>query len=498
MKITKLDVKNFRHIQGQKIEFGGKLTVITGQNSTGKSSLLGWIAQACDFKSKNRTINGKAFQTQYSEIFRFCSKNDYSKKYNVSLQYKENQKDEEKIKVMKTRHVPETEKGPERYRVDFDDRGVAIDFPVIYLGLKRLIPLATEKNISQKEIQLNNAEINLFSNLSKKILILLDKNISSEGIKSTNKDILTMKTEKYGYLGNSAGQDNIGQIISALISFIRLKNNQGNDYQGGLLLIDEIDATLYAGSQIHLIKELYKFSRDNNIQIVFTTHSLEILEHLSGQTGKNTKINFLELKNKTIKNTLNPSIKFLINKIKVQTGQKDKILKTEVLCEDKETELWCKNLLNGLDYKKYLNIKAGPFGEGYLSKMAESKHSIFKNVYFVLDGDCRETYKNKRLPPRTIILPEKRPPEIVFYKFLNNLKDSDPFWIEDDDSNFSKQTCFQDYQSTDLSTVKRWFKDATFKTLFGGLYAKLFNRWKQDNPKLVKKFQEEFKKMINK
>ena len=406
MEITKLNIQNFRHIQNQTIEFGKNLTVITGQNSTGKSSLLGWVAQACDFKSKNRTINGKAFQAQYSEIFRFCKKNDYSKKYNISLQYKENKNDKEKIKVMETRHVPKTEKGPERYRVDFDDRGIAIDFPIIYLGLKRLIPLATEKNISQKEIQLNNNEINYFSNLSKKILILLDKNISSEGIKSTNKDILTMKTEKYGHLGNSAGQDNIGQIISALISFKRLKQEQDNSYKGGILLIDEIDATLYAGSQIHLIKELYKFSRDNNIQIIFTTHSLEILEHLSEKIGENTKINFLELKNKTIKNKLNPSIKFLINKIKVQTGQKDKILKTEVLCEDRETELWCKNLLNGLDYKKYLNIKAGPFGEGYLSTMAESKHSIFKDVYFVLDGDCRKKYKNKKLPLRTIILTE--------------------------------------------------------------------------------------------
>ncbi|HIP34280.1 MAG TPA: hypothetical protein EYG89_06160, partial [Bacteroidia bacterium] len=111
-------------------------------------------------------------------------------------------------------------------------------------------------------------------------------------------------------------------------------------------------------------------------------------------------------------------------------------------------------MLSGIDYKKYLNIKAGPFGEGYLSTMAESKHSIFKNVYFVLDGDCKEKYKKKKLPPRTVILPENKPPEIVFYNFLNNLEDDDLFWIEDDEINYSKQTYFQDYQSSDLSTAK--------------------------------------------
>lgn len=498
MKITKLNIKNFRHIKNQTIEFGDKLTVITGQNGTGKSSLLGWVAQACDFKPMYKTVTAQNFYSKYSEIFRFCKENDYSKKYIVSLKYKESQNGKEETKLMKTRYTPKTKKGQERYRVDFDKRGTAIDFPVIYLGLKRLIPLATEKKISQRKFKLDTSEMKSFSDLSKKILILLDKNISSEGIKSTNKDILAMKTEKYGHLGNSAGQDNIGQIISALISFKRLKHEQGNSYKGGLLLIDEIDSTLYAGSQIHLIKELYKFSRDNNVQIVFTTHSLEILEHLSKKIDEDTKINFLELKNKTIENKLNPSIKFLINKIKVQTGQREKILKTEVLCEDREAELWCKNLLNGVDYKKYLNIKAGPFGEGQLSTMAESAHPLFKNVYFVLDGDCRKKYTTKKLPPRTIMLPENMPPEVVFYRFLKNLRDNDMFWIEDEEVNFSQQICFQDYQDSSLSTAKRWFKDTVFKLLFGGTYAKVFNRWKQDNQKVVKEFQEDFGQILKK
>lgn len=493
MKVTKLKIDTFRHIENQTIEFGDKLTVITGQNGTGKSSLLGWVAQACDFKSSNKTITGKSFQSKYSEIFRFCQENDYSEKYAVSLCYKEAENRREEEKVMNTRY----EKTEKRYRVDFDGRGTALDFPVIYLGLKRLIPLATEKSISQKAIQLNKEELSTFSRLSKKILILLDDKITSEGIKSTNKDILAMKTSRYSHLGNSAGQDNMGQIISALLSFKRLEQERKGDYQGGLLLIDEIDATLYAGSQIHLVEELYNFSRKHNIQVVFTTHSLEILEHLSERVGEDTKINFLELKNKTIINRLNPPIKFLINKVKVQTGQKNKVQKLEVICEDREAELWCRNLLNGVSYKNNLNIKAGPFGEGFLSKMAESRHPIFKDVYFVLDGDRREKYKNKKLPPRTILLPERRPPEVVFYDFVNNLNDNDPFWIENEDFNYSKQTVFQNYSNDELSTVKKWFKSKEFQTLFGTNYAKLFNRWKKDNQEAVREFQNHFREILN-
>jgi predicted ATPase len=496
MKISKLEVENFRHIKNQTIEFGKNLTVITGQNGTGKSSLLGWIAQSCDFKAGIKTLTGGSFKSQYKEIFRFCKENDFSKKYTVSLIYKEDESNEEKKKIMRTRHLSKTEKGIERYKVDFDGRGVAIDFPVIYLGLKRLIPLATEEKISLTPIQLDASEKTAFAKLSNEILILLDKKISSEGVTSPNKNILAMKTKKHGHLGNSAGQDNIGQIISSMLSFRRLKNTEGEHYRGGVLLIDEIDATLYAGSQIHLINELYKFSRSNNIQVVFTTHSLEILEHLSQITGEETKINFLQQENETIKNRLNPSIQFLRNKIKVQTGKEDKIKKIEILCEDKETELWCKNLLNGMDFKKYLNIKEGPFGEGTLSTMADSKHPIFKEMFFVLDGDCREEYKDRKMPPRTIILPGTLPPEVIFYNFLNDLSDDDPFWTETDALNFSRQTCFQDHLTNDLSTAKRWFKNDEFKPFFGGTYAKLFKRWKDDNPEAVKKFQDDFKKMI--
>lgn len=487
MKITKLQVKNFRHIQNQTIEFGNRITVITGQNGTGKSSLLGWIAQACDFKPKIYTLTGKSFKSKYSEIFRFCKENDYDKEYNVSLFYM-NDTNKEQEKNMKTRFVPKTAKGPERYRVDFDGRNRALNFPVIYLGLKRLIPLATENNIKVGDLNLTTSEKNLFSRLAKEILILLDKTIKTEQVKSINKDVLAMKTSKYSHLGNSAGQDNIGQIISSMISFqrLQLQSKQDNKYKGGVLLIDEIDATLYAGSQIHLIRKLFDWSRDKNLQIVFTTHSLEILEFLSEKTGDDTKINFLELKDGLIVNRINPAITFLKNKIKSQIGKKDKIEKIEMVCEDEVTEYWCKNLLNGTEVKQYLNIKKGPFGAGNLQTMAESNHPIFKNMFFVMDGDKRDEYKSKKIPDRTVFLPLNKKPEKVFYDFLYNLSDNDDFW--DDELNFSKQTCFQNYQNTN---VKRWFQDPELKDFFGRSYSKLLNKWKKENKQLVEKFQEE-------
>ena len=64
-KLKTLEIANFRHIQNQTVEFGKYLTVITGLNGTGKSSILGWIAQLCDYKAKDITILDTLFKEMY-------------------------------------------------------------------------------------------------------------------------------------------------------------------------------------------------------------------------------------------------------------------------------------------------------------------------------------------------------------------------------------------------------------------------------------------------
>ncbi len=56
MIFTKLELQNFRHIKNETIELGSVMTAIAGQNGTGKSTILGWIAQSCDSKLENRNL----------------------------------------------------------------------------------------------------------------------------------------------------------------------------------------------------------------------------------------------------------------------------------------------------------------------------------------------------------------------------------------------------------------------------------------------------------
>ena len=494
MTIEKLDIDDFRHIKTETIEFGKRLTVISGQNGTGKSSVLGWIAQLCDFKKKNKRLNDEYFKEDFSNVFMFCPTNDYNNNYKVKFTYKNEDALIEEEKVITTRLLKQTEKSKLRYRTDFDGRGKALDFPVIYLGLKRLIPFATERNVKVKNSNVPNKYINAFSNLSKEILLLIDDKVNPEPVKSVNKNTLAMKTESYSHLGNSAGQDNIGQIVSSLLSFQKLKDELGTDYKGGILLIDEIDASLYAGSQLKLIDKLFRYAINLDLQIIFTTHSLEIIGHLENKLGKDTIINHLVIRDGLVNNVINPTYDYIANKIKNQIQKSDQIVKKSFICEDNIAQHWTNNLLNRTDLKKMIKVEKGPFADGTIVSMSQTKHSLFNDVGFILDGDVRKKFEKKKKPAKTAFLPETCRPETVMYQFLKGLSDNDTFW--DDDANFTKQTCFGNYPGNNKGTHKRWFEDADNKKFFGNTYSKVFNRWKKDNKDKVLEFQNDLRAII--
>ena len=493
MKLKKLKIESFRHIKNQEIVFGDKLTVISGQNGTGKSSILGWVAQLCDFKEKNKRLNDSLFKEDYQNVFRFCPQNDYINSYKVVFEYESSNGDIE-IKTVQTRYQKATSNSPERYRTDVDNRGASLNYPIIYLGLKRLIPLATEKKITLKTDSISNQMQNKFSNLSKEILNLIDDEIIPEGIKSSNKDLFAMKTVDYGHLGNSAGQDNIGQIISSFLSYEKLKSELGEKYKGGIILIDELDATLYAGSQINLINKMFRLANQLNLQVIFTTHSLEIIEALKEKLGDDTTVNHLLRIDGQIQNVLNPTYEYVYNKIRNQVKQEQKISKRKFICEDEVAKYWIKNLINGTDVKNQIEVDEGPFSDGSIVKMAESKHSLFREVGFILDGDIRKKFKNKRNPPRTLFMPGEERPETVMYEFVKKLSDTDKLW--DDEANFTKQTCFRNYQQSSKGTHKRWFQDETNKRYFGRGYSKLLNRWKEDNTDKQQEFIDQIRQQI--
>ena len=164
--------------------------------------------------------------------------------------------------------------------------------PVYFLSLSRLFPIGESGKTKTYISKLTDEELVYCIDHYRKILSI--KNISGEiniGIEkaTVSRTFTGVSDDIHDIFTNSAGEGNIVRIILAILSFKRLKEKFTN-YKGGILLIDELDATLYGFSQKKLVDYLYQSAKDYNIQIIFTTHSPIILRQVNkaSETRKST------------------------------------------------------------------------------------------------------------------------------------------------------------------------------------------------------------------
>lgn len=152
------------------------------------------------------------------------------------------------------------------------------------------------------------------------------------------------------------GQDNLSKIILALFSFRRLKEKYPNDYKGGILAIDELDATMYPASQKQLLKVLRTYSSKLKLQIFFTTHSLSLLESIDDlivectqkdATKNQVKLIYLKRQDENIIINDRASFRNITLNLQVMQGIVKPVRKIPVYTEDKENIVFAKYLLRG-------------------------------------------------------------------------------------------------------------------------------------------------------
>ena len=157
---------------------------------------------------------------------------------------------------------------------------------VYYIGIETCL-LDIEKRTTSSRI-MYKSEV-LHDKLSKKTIeycsYILNKDYSFFIDNSYNKKHfpgVEMKSGlKYSSLSMGSGEQRIIKIINVLL----------NAEAYSLILIDEIDLLLHISALRRLIKTIHKIASDRHIQVVFTTHSLEVTkfsEMVSIQYVQNT------------------------------------------------------------------------------------------------------------------------------------------------------------------------------------------------------------------
>lgn len=456
-KVNKLHIKKFRALEDIEIEVGDHLTLICGKNGTSKSSILGITAQIFSFdkdyvrgeKIKFETIVNETFKSDYKDHFRFSNKYDISGSLVVDFEiYDAYTRSIQAAELrMVTRNIGETtNEDGDTVPLETSQRTVVrknnsipalrntsrnFTHPVIYLSLERLLPIPKRGNykpanfeylekIKPEFIKLNNRILNKASTQSTG---------TSGSVKSA-----VIHSDEYDQDSVSSGEDNTGKIILSLLSFKKLKEEY-KDYHGGVLLIDEADAALFPAAQIELINVLAEYCRELEIQVIITSHSPTMIEHVHklsqqfrkrfktiylsdsyGKVGKMDDVSWTDIQADLLTKTIKISNKLSLPKI-------------NTYFEDKEAYDFFNALIYRHKTKKILNqfpeISMGC--TNYIQLVQKGIPEFSSKSLIVLDGDVRNVDAMKSI----LLLPGHLPPDQLIFEFLYNLNADDIFWKND-------------------------------------------------------------------
>lgn len=299
-------------------------------------------------------------------------------------------------------HTPRPRLIPEYIDENGKRHSAKKQWPTLFLGLSRLYPVgeSIDDNLSSHDfVDYTPSAKEERENIYKRILSIMDdikdtKTISFKD--TTRKKAVGINTDKYNHWVNSAGQDNLGQILLAIESFELLKNKY-EEYNGGLLLIDEVDAALHPTAQNRLFDYLIQKSKTLGIQIVCTTHSLSLLNHIACKTAYNNDnsdvINniewyYLSMANEFMQSIRSPGLNIVKNLL-LEDSHSLVNNKVKVLTEDAEARWVINHIISGTELKDKVMLLDTKIGKNELVSLIKADPLYFSNCIIILDGDAR-------------------------------------------------------------------------------------------------------------
>jgi len=522
MRILSLTINNFRLFKEQTFYLGKYMTIFSGTNAVGKSTLLGILGNSSELKVREgKPIIQNQFRTEFSEIFKMSRVYDKSAPNILTISFSDNSIRTCRITWQKN---PKTKKTRPRMIPEYKDangkkHSAKQKWPTLFLGLSRLFPIGESESeeLIHKNIPSQNLQ-NVIDEYKKILSIPTEiKSIQSVSIPETSrKHAFAIETNEYDYLSNSAGQDNLGQILLAIESFKRLKEKQADRYSGGMLLIDELDATLHPSAQIKLVKYLLKQAKSLDLQVVYTTHSLSILEYASraltnssifpDATENDTNVYYLSKANLTLQVQQNPhffTIKSLLEEDPLIHGEN----KVKVYTEDAEARWFLQNLF-GTEAKKItsrLNLLDTKIGKNSLLSIIKGDFANFISKIVILDGDVQTDTATKNIihnlnnaRQHILTLPGTFSPEKTIFEFLiSNSQEAHEYFLQEDciSHGITIAAIQAQYQSAgnDREKLKKLF--GQYKDSFEETHVMKF--WGDANQMLLTPFLSELKDAYN-
>lgn len=405
MWIRKITLEDFRIFKEEfTIEFSKNVTCISGHNGIGKSTILAVLSNTGELKKEEGShLNGSTFRGEFADIIKgdkeFDSTGDKAKIYFEDIPSNRG-KSITRNDIYVNELIFRAHFSKDRYRLipkkipEIRDTESKLKWATYYLGLSRLYPVG-ESTTTRNSLISEEINQQLVEDHSSILSIDYGDDVISKsiGLRETSKKKVGFRTEIFSETANSAGQDNLGQIILTILSFQELKNNNPEEYKGGILLIDEIDATIHPAAQKRLFDYLVEKSEELYLQVVFTTHSFTLIEHIATQrkisnNHSKMKIIYIEKLINSLKVQNNAPIEYYKNDLAdTYVGGNISDSKIKIFTEDERARKFTEIIFDTQDYRPNIEFLNVNISWGHLLNLLTSDYNTFENYIFLLDPD---------------------------------------------------------------------------------------------------------------
>lgn len=411
--LKEIRIQKLKGITNLSLKFDKNMVALMGVNGSGKSTIL--HALACSYTPYEKGEN-------YKFSYFFTPNPDASWKGScftvINYDLNENKSISKKYEKQKDRWARYASR-PER--------------DLYFMGISSCIP---EIELEKKTSFINYVSKALTDKMTEKIVLaasyILNKDYEELLMhESNNKKYMGVHTKDgiiYSALSMGAGEQRVIKILQTVYS--------ANQYS--LILIDEIDLLLHVDAFRKLIKKLSEIAENRNLQIIFTTHSLE-MQYLTQYAD----IRYIEQKNgKTlVYDSINPDLLYklsgemnreysiyveddfaaaIVRQIATDLSMQRHISIITYGSIENAFVVAAGKVLSGDDIRNFLIVTDG---DKYVS--TEEKEKRLKNILSGTEGEHNEKIEQALAMITQFNLPENTAPEKFVHSLLISMNDSE-------------------------------------------------------------------------
>lgn len=476
---------NFRHIGKLEVDFSSPITVVSGSNRSGKTTLL--LSIACshfEFKKRNYS-NGKLERQTWSDVLKFTNHDKQKTDWTYHLRIKTGKK----IEVKRGQRKSATRKWNGLGKKESQIKDVS----VVYLDLDRILPARYFSDVLHKKAQSSNGSA--VSNVNQDFIesclsyILEEKYSVRKLADHLGKDLLGFSVaNNYSSYNSASGEDVLSRILIDCIEAPKYS----------LILIDELELGLHPKIQRRLMDIIFEVSNRDQKQFIITTHSGTVISSVPEQARV-----FIDTRATSHYSVSPISINAALSKM-----DSDAHPLVDIFCEDTCAKKIIGKALQDIERRKipgvssrlFNIIQSGSAIDTYTNFVV--RHRIFDKVLIrsghvcILDGDMRSPKDKKGnlcFPPQNglFFLPGDYPPEKVLCDIYETNNNNSSLRYHIDDSNvhclFQKMTEFGGFASEHDAFEACWqefMSSASWKTEFDKLVEFLLAECRRYSPDL--------------